>query len=115
MANSKETSFNNSISSTLPLITVLFEDLFEAITIHKEFCDKKKGAQPSISLLNKTDTFYVYVGGYIFERGVIKNDENNALQKNRCCCLRVFVSLVTSNSTKIAFYFGGSKQDHVWK
>jgi hypothetical protein len=28
LANSKETSFNNTISSTLSLITVLFEDLF---------------------------------------------------------------------------------------
>jgi hypothetical protein len=35
MANSKETSFNNTISSTLSLITVLCEDLFEAINIHK--------------------------------------------------------------------------------
>jgi hypothetical protein len=38
MENSKDTSFNNTITSTLSLITVLFEDLFEAITIHKEFC-----------------------------------------------------------------------------
>ncbi len=38
MANSKETSFRNTISNTLSLITVLFEDLFEAINIHKEFC-----------------------------------------------------------------------------
>jgi hypothetical protein len=29
-ANSKDTSFNNTITSTLSLITVLFEDLFEA-------------------------------------------------------------------------------------
>ncbi len=35
IANSKETSFNNTISSTLSLITVSFEDLFEAINIHK--------------------------------------------------------------------------------
>jgi hypothetical protein len=33
MANSKETSFNNTISSTLSFITVLFEDLFEAVNI----------------------------------------------------------------------------------
>jgi hypothetical protein len=33
MANSKETSFNNTISSTISLITVLFEDLFEAVNI----------------------------------------------------------------------------------
>jgi hypothetical protein len=37
MENSKETSFNNTLSSTLSLITVLFEDLFEAIIIQKEF------------------------------------------------------------------------------
>jgi hypothetical protein len=34
MANSKETSFNNTISSTLSLITVLFKDLFEVIAEH---------------------------------------------------------------------------------
>ncbi len=38
MVNSKDTSFNNTIISTLSLITVLFEDLFEAININKEFC-----------------------------------------------------------------------------
>jgi hypothetical protein len=37
MANFKETSFNNTISSTLSLIIVLFEDFFEAINVHKEF------------------------------------------------------------------------------
>ena len=37
MANSKDTSFKNTITSTLSLITVLFEDLFEAITLHKDF------------------------------------------------------------------------------
>jgi hypothetical protein len=34
MANSKETSFSNTISSTLSLINLLCEDLFEAINIH---------------------------------------------------------------------------------
>ncbi len=37
MANSKDSSFNDTISSTLSPITVLFEDLFEAINIHKAF------------------------------------------------------------------------------
>jgi hypothetical protein len=41
MASSKETSFKNTISSTLSLITVLFEDSFEAITIHRDFCGKR--------------------------------------------------------------------------
>ncbi len=56
MANSKDSSFNHTIISTLPLITVLFEDLFEAITIHKDFCGIKMDPKPSNSLLNKTDT-----------------------------------------------------------
>ncbi len=56
MANSKETSFSNTISSTLSLITVVFEDLFEAINIHKEFWDEKEDPEPSITLLNKTNT-----------------------------------------------------------
>ncbi len=49
MANSKDTSFKNTITSTLSLITVLLEDLFEAITIHKDFSGKKEVPQPSIS------------------------------------------------------------------
>jgi hypothetical protein len=42
MADSKETSFKNTISSTLSLFTLLFEDLFEAITIHRDFCGVKR-------------------------------------------------------------------------
>jgi hypothetical protein len=76
MANSKDTSFKNTITSTHSLITVLFEDLFEAITIHKDFCSKKEVPQPSISLLNKTNTF----DGYDFNIDII-TDEVNALQK----------------------------------
>ena len=53
MANSKDTSLKNTITSTLSFIMVLFKDLFEAITIHKDFCGKKEVPQPSISLLNK--------------------------------------------------------------
>ncbi len=56
MANSKATSFSNTISSTLSLITVLCEDIFEAINIHNEVCGEKEDPKPSITLLNKTDT-----------------------------------------------------------
>ncbi len=76
VANSKDLSFNHTITSTLSLTTVLFEDLFEAITIHKDFCGKKEAPQPSISLWNKTDTF----DGYDFNTDII-TDEVNALQK----------------------------------
>jgi hypothetical protein len=76
MANIKDTSFNNAITSTHSLITDSFEDLFEAITMHKDFCGKKEVPQPFLSLLNKTDTF----DRYDFNIGII-TDEVNALQK----------------------------------
>jgi hypothetical protein len=69
-ANSKETSFNNTISSMLFLITVLFEDLFEPINIHKEFCGEKEDPKPSITSLNETDT----CDGYDFNIDIINND-----------------------------------------
>jgi hypothetical protein len=53
MANSKETSFNNTISSTLSPITVLFKDLFEAVNIQAEKCGEKEDPKPSITSLNK--------------------------------------------------------------
>ena len=52
MENSKELSFHHTITSTLSLITVLFEDLFEAITIHRDFSGEKEDPKLSISLLN---------------------------------------------------------------
>jgi hypothetical protein len=88
MANSKETSFNKTISSTLSPITVLFEDLFEAINIHKEFHGEKEDPKPSITSLNKTDK----CDGYDFNIDIINNDEYNALQKELfmlfgACCI----------------------------
>ncbi len=56
MANSKETSFNNTISSILSLITVLFEDSFEAVNIKAVLCGEKEDPKPSITSLNKTNT-----------------------------------------------------------
>jgi hypothetical protein len=76
MTNSKESSFHHTITSTLSLITVFFEDLFKAIMIHKDFCGKKEVPQPSISLLNKTNTSH----GCEFDIDII-TDEVNALQK----------------------------------
>jgi hypothetical protein len=76
MANSKDSSFNHTITCTLSLITVLFEDLFEASTIHKDFCGEKLDPHPSILLLNKTDT----LNGYDFTINLF-GDEFNSLQK----------------------------------
>jgi hypothetical protein len=77
MANSKETSFNNTISSTLSLITVLFEDLFEAVNIQVVLSGEKEDPKPSITSLNKTNT----CDGYGFNIDIINDDEYNALQK----------------------------------
>ncbi len=49
-------------TSTLTLITVLFEDLFEAITLHREFSGEKMRLEALTSLLNKTNT----CDGYVF-------------------------------------------------
>ena len=53
MANSKEISFNNTISSTLSFITVLFEDLFEAVNIQVVLVGEKEEPKPSITSPNK--------------------------------------------------------------
>ncbi len=79
LANSKETSFNNTISTTLFLITVLFEDLFEALNIQVEKCGEKEDPKPPITSLNKTNT----CDGYDFNIDMINNDEYHALKKNR--------------------------------
>jgi hypothetical protein len=77
MANSKETSFNDTISSTLSFNTVLFEDLFEAVNIQAVLVGEKEEPKPSITSLNKTNT----CDGYDFNIDIINNDEFNAVQK----------------------------------
>jgi hypothetical protein len=76
METSKKLSFQYTITSTLSLNTVLFEDLFEAITLHREFSGEKVRFEPSTSLLNKTNT----CDGCDFNIDVF-TDEVNALQK----------------------------------
>jgi hypothetical protein len=76
MENSKESSFHNTITSTLSLITVLFEDLFEAITLHRDFSGEKVDIEASTISLNKTNT----CDGYDFDIEII-TDEVIALQK----------------------------------
>ncbi len=77
MANSKETSFNSTISTTLSFITVLFEDSFEAINMQAEKHGEKEDPKPSITSPNKTNS----CDGYDFNIDIINNDEYNALQK----------------------------------
>jgi hypothetical protein len=88
MAYSKEKSFNNLILSPLSLITVLFEDLFGAVNIQNTLIDGKHALdpQPSISLLNNTETS----DGFVIEGGIIKKDEYNTLKKEFLKLLEVF-------------------------
>jgi hypothetical protein len=76
LENSKKSSFHYTITSTLSLITVMIEDLFEAITLYREFSGEKVRLEPSTSLLNKADT----CDGHDFNIDVF-TDEVNALQK----------------------------------
>ena len=85
MTKSKETSFKKTISSTLSLITVLFEDLFEAITLHMEFSGEKARFKPLTSLLNKTDT----CDGHDFNIDIF-TDEVNALQEESLLLFEAF-------------------------
>ncbi len=71
-----EWSFHHTITSALSLITVLFEDVFEAITFYRDFSGEKVRLEPSTSLLNKTDT----CDGHDFNIDVF-TDEVNALQR----------------------------------
>ncbi len=67
MANSKEISFDYTISSTLSLIPVLFEDLFEAVNIQAVLCGEKEDPKPFITSLNKTNA----CDGYDFNIDII--------------------------------------------
>ncbi len=51
MENSKKSSFHHTITSTLSLITVLFEDIFETITLHRKFSGEKVRLEPWTLLL----------------------------------------------------------------
>ena len=81
MANSKEVSFNNTISSTLSFITVLFEDLFEAVNIQAVLVGEKVDPKPSIKSPKKNNTCDGY--DFNFNIDIINDDEYNALKKNR--------------------------------
>ncbi len=111
MTNSKETSFKKTISSTLSLITVLFEDLFVAITLHRDFSGEKVDPEPSILLLNKTNT----CDGYNLNIDII-TDEVNALQKESLMLFEGFCIFGHREFyKKFALYFDGNEQDHIWK
>ncbi len=108
LENSKELSFHHTITSTLSLITELFEDIFEAITLHREFGGEKVRLEPSILLLNQNDT----CDGYVFNIDIFTG-EVNALQKELLVLFEGFCIFGYREAYKS--YFDGSEQDHIWK
>ncbi len=76
LENSKESSFHHTITCTHSLNYVLFEDLFKAINLHREFSGEKVRLEPLTSLLNKMDT----CDGHDFNIDIF-TDEVNALKK----------------------------------
>ncbi len=66
---------------------MLFEDLFQAITLHKKFSGEKVRFELSTSLLNKTNTR----DGHDFKIDV--TNEVNALQKESLVLFQVFLYL----------------------
>ncbi len=100
LENSKESSFHHTITSTLSLISVLFEDLFEAITLQRDFSGEKVDIEPSSLLLNKTDT----CDGYDFNIDII-TDEVNALQKESLILFEGFCIFAYREFYKKCFVF----------
>ncbi len=111
MENSKKMSFQDTITSTLFLITVLFEYLFEAITLHRDFSGEKVNIEPLTSWLNKTNT----CDEYDFNIDII-TDEVNALQKESLMLFEGFLYLWLQRILqKFDFYLDGSEEDYTWK
>jgi hypothetical protein len=88
MENLKEKSVAGTISSTLALTTVLFEDVVKAVNIHNTLIDHDDAHDPwpHVTLMNATETS----GGFVFEGGIIKNEEYSPLQKELLKLLEVF-------------------------
>ncbi len=76
--NSKKKSALSTISSTLALTIVLFEDVIKAVK-HNTLInsDDPQDPQPDVILMNRTETFV----GFVFEGGIIKNEEYSPIQK----------------------------------
>ncbi len=111
MESSKKLSFHHTITTTLSLVTVLFEDLFEAITLHREFSGEKVRLEPLTILLSKTNT----CDGYVFNIDVF-TDEVNALQKESLVLFEGFCIFGHREAyKKLLCIFDGSEQDHIWK
>ncbi len=83
------------------LSSLLFEDLFEAVNIQAVLCGGKEDPKPSITSLNKTNTY----DGYDFNIDIINHDEYKALQKELLMLFEGFASLVFGNSLKTSFVF----------
>jgi hypothetical protein len=111
VVNSKEELFSHTISSTLSLITVVFEDLFKAINIHKDCCDEKQNLNHPSHYWIKPLHVMIRLQCWIHQQWWLH------------CTPKRIVDVVGGLMhlwslgiiQKFGLYFGGSKQDHVLK
>jgi hypothetical protein len=112
MENSKEKSAAGTISSTLALITVLFEDVVEAVNIHNTLIDSDDPQDPWLDfiLMNRTETF----GGFVFEGGIIKKEEYSPLKKELLKLLEGLHVFGYQEYYKICFVLWFKLTRHSW-
>ena len=96
----KETKYKETITHTLSLVRVLFEDFGVAVNIHgnSKDTDNTRPIPPSILLKD----------GFVFEKGITNDEEYNSLKKE---CLKSLESLCVFGYRvyykKIAVHLGG--------
>ncbi len=88
MENLMKKSFDDIISCTLALITVLFEYVFDAVSIHNTLTDPDDTHDPwpYVTLMNTAETS----GEFVFEGRIIKNEDYCPPQKELLKLLEAF-------------------------
>jgi hypothetical protein len=69
----KESNYNDIITSTISLITVVFEDFSTAIELH--------GKAKDINTVHQTSPIMLLNSGFKFEQGLVRKDDYSGLQK----------------------------------
>ncbi len=97
-ANSKKTSFNNTISSTLSLITVFLEIHLKPSTYKRYYVVKRR-------TLNRPSHHWIKPIHVMVMTLTLTMMSTIQSKKNCWWCLRVFASLFCRNSFKTSFVF----------
>ncbi len=82
IAKTNESNYKDNITSTLSLITVVFEDFGTAIKLH--------GKAKDINTIHQTSPIMLFNSGFKFEQGLVRKDDCSGLQKK---CLKSLEAL----------------------